>query len=133
VHIAGDKNATHGPTPEVMAAWGEFFSLHLAAGPVPVKDTYLCINNPTDKDCGRIAYKLGAGGCCPHCQGPIKPMIGLEALAQGEGLSWPTGKRASAEYGIESGRKGFGPGGFFYWRLPDGHPDLDPLAPTTII
>lgn len=48
--------------------------------------------------------------------------------AADQGISFATLKRASAEVGVVKGRKGFGPGSYIEWILPDSHPAMQQLA-----
>ena len=45
-----------------------------------------------------------------------------------EGLAKATLRRAADEIGLEKPRDGFGKGSVVYWRLPFGHPALNPAA-----
>jgi AAA domain len=47
-----------------------------------------------------------------------------------EGISLMTLKRASQEVGVVKARKGFGPGSYIEWSLPDDHPDMQQLSLT---
>jgi len=128
-------DTSKGPAPEKMAEAAEFLTNALADGPRAVKDTYRCLTHPDSQGlgsnlCGHKAVKEveANSGACPDCQGPMQATPGLMTEAEGTGISWGTIKRAKDGLTLVTARKGFGGGGIFYWRLPDGHPSLNPLS-----
>jgi hypothetical protein len=53
-----------------------------------------------------------------------RPTDELHEDAIQNGLGWRTVRRAAEEIGIEIRRRGGGPGSFYEWALPCGHPSL---------
>lgn len=105
----------------------EFLTKTLANGPIPVRDCEYCSQH------GHV--RESQGGCpVKGCSaGSLKGAPGLQTLAESEGVSWRTIRRAKDAIGVEILKKtGVGKGGLAYWRLPDGHPMLNPTAPKTL-
>jgi hypothetical protein len=143
VAVAGDGR--RGPSQEKRLEAAEFLTRVLRDGAYPVKDCYRCKTNPDGAPGGKCGHhavttvEKAGGGACPDCGGELLTVTGLKALAELEGISFGTVKRAGDKDALDtvSGRKGFGPGSMVYWRLPDGHPALvrDPagnLPPTKL-
>ena len=59
--------------------------------------------------------------------GPV-PAADLKNEAELDGVSWATIRRAQEDIGVEKPRDGFGKGSVVFWRLPFGHPALNPTA-----
>jgi AAA domain len=144
VHVAGDGDGDgkHGPSPEKAAEAAEFITETLADGCRPVKDVYRCKANPDStstpndpsRKCGHASIKTfeAAGECCPGCGGEMVGVIGLESMAEAASISFHTVKKAKVAISVPSGVKGFGATRINYWRLPDGHPSLNPNAPEVL-
>jgi hypothetical protein len=69
----------------------------------------------------RQAKKRGVAASYLHARlkdGRARPQRELEADALANGISAKTLKRAKAALGVESQRRGFGPGSRIYWYLP---------------
>lgn len=137
VVVGGDDSKT-GPSPEKAAEAAEFVCNALADGARAVKDVYRCKTHPDGRQdpdgkakCGHAATKVveANNGACPDCGGAMTAVAGLQTDAEEAGVSWGTIKRAKTALELVTARKGFGGGGIFYWRLPDGHPALTPGAP----
>lgn len=60
--------------------------------------------------------------------GPMPAKLVREEAAD-QGISWATLRRAAEEVGVKKPRKGFGPGSYIEWMLPDGHPALQGTSP----
>lgn len=52
----------------------------------------------------------------------------LDDEREQEGLAKATVRRAAEEIGIQKPREGFGKGSTVYWRLPHGHPAINPTT-----
>jgi len=126
VYLGSDGQGQRGPKPEKAAEAAEWVGNALADGAVPTSDAGLC------GKCGYLAWDKCGGGC-PICGGPATMVQGLKERCEQDSLSWGGAvKKALSALGCESDRvKGASkgshkaPGGLvFYWRLPDGHPNM---------
>lgn len=100
----------------------------LATGPMPVNACEMCPTHGHVKADPHAKGEDGHGGC----NQPLIGVEGLTSLAEADGVSWRTVRRAQAAIGIVLSRKGAGKGSVPWWRLPDGHPSLAPNAPTDL-
>lgn len=146
VVVQGQGDGKRGPKPEALRDAAAFLTETLANGPLSVKDCYLCLTNPDGiapdgsklkdpedpkRKCGHKTVKdvQSAKDVCPDCGGPVQAVEGIHSRAEGAEVTAGTLKKTLPHLGVITARKGFGSGGMWFWRLPDGHPKLAPNAP----
>jgi RecA-family ATPase len=142
--LAFVKNS-YGPTQPGMTFSIETVELYDDNGKVAQLTAALCVE---EKEADVNAIDLVASKTKEGDNGETKPEKRAEAaewltkkLADGpvaasdldtereqEGIAKATLRRAAEEIGLEKPREGFGKGSVVYWRLPFGHPALNPAV-----